>query len=384
MMNSIQNLLDQVAIIGKKHEELLDATGGRFNVFRMCGVDHYENRHSAILAELLRPDGTHGLKETFLACFVGRFCEEGFRRKFDCTKACVATEYATAKHGRMDILIEDQGTKCAIIIENKVYASDGHEQLKGYDSFAKDKYGEGNYVIFYLTLQGDDPSKDSGKGVKYTRISYKDDMIRWLEECVGFAARLPTVRETLFQYINHLKSLTGQDMNAKYKEEVIRLLCENPKNVESAFAIGDSFTEMKNYLVNEVFLPKLTSLCKALNLENTSQKGDMVNTPYTGFSITNPSWRFFQIAFEFGRTGLGNLCIGVIPKERNVKNAETYATLKQRYPKNSNDVWAYYQYFTTYRDWGKDAMLAIHTGTMVDVFKDEIVKLLELTKGLAM
>jgi hypothetical protein len=69
-MDNIRNLLNQVAIISKKNAEILDATGGRFNVFRLCGVDHYENVHSTILAELLNPKGTHGLKEKFLNKFI--------------------------------------------------------------------------------------------------------------------------------------------------------------------------------------------------------------------------------------------------------------------------------------------------------------------------
>ena len=46
----IVNLLNQVTIINKKNTEILDATGGRFNMFRICGVNHYENTHSAIIS----------------------------------------------------------------------------------------------------------------------------------------------------------------------------------------------------------------------------------------------------------------------------------------------------------------------------------------------
>src|SRR5574344_1544185 len=69
-MEKIKNLLNQVSIISKKNAEILDATGGRFNMFRVCGVNHYENTHSAILAELLNPNGTHGLKSKLLECFI--------------------------------------------------------------------------------------------------------------------------------------------------------------------------------------------------------------------------------------------------------------------------------------------------------------------------
>ena len=43
--------------------------GAGFNVFRLCGVDHYETIHSKILAEFLNPQGSHGQRTLFLKCF---------------------------------------------------------------------------------------------------------------------------------------------------------------------------------------------------------------------------------------------------------------------------------------------------------------------------
>lgn len=54
-MENIRNLLNQIKSITNKNDEILDATGARFNMFKICGVNHYENTHSAILAEFLHP-----------------------------------------------------------------------------------------------------------------------------------------------------------------------------------------------------------------------------------------------------------------------------------------------------------------------------------------
>jgi hypothetical protein len=207
-MEKIKNLLNQVTIISKKNAEILDATGGRFNMFRICGVNHYENTHSAILAEFLNPNGTHGLKSQLLECFIETLGEYFTVQFFNYKKARVKTEHST-EEGRIDILIEDNQNK-AIIIENKIYANDQPEQLKRYDRYAK-VYKNG-YQIIYLTLFGYDASKQSGEGVSYLSISYKEIIISWLEKCVGIASRFPIVRETIIQYINHLKQLTNQDM----------------------------------------------------------------------------------------------------------------------------------------------------------------------------
>ena len=178
-MENIKNLLNQVAVISKKNEEILDATGGRFNMFRVCGVNHYENTHSAIIAEFLDPVGTHGLKAKLLECFINMFCNDAIRLGFDYENACVVTESST-NNGRIDILIEDK-KKYAIIIENKIYAGDQLEQLKRYNNFAGNKYGKDNYQIFYLTLWGDDASEQSSKDVVYDYISYQTDIIAWLD-----------------------------------------------------------------------------------------------------------------------------------------------------------------------------------------------------------
>ena len=206
-MENIQNLLNQVAIISNKNTEILDATGGRFNMFGVCGVSHYENTHSAIIAEFLRTDGSHGLKAKLLEYFIKMFCNDALKQDFDCENARVVTEYSVGE-GRIDIVIEDRKNR-AIIIENKIYAGDQWEQLRRYNNFAEVKYGKGNYQIFYLTLRGDDASEQSGQDVDYTCISYETHIIAWLEKCVCAAVRLPIVRETINQYINHLKSLTN-------------------------------------------------------------------------------------------------------------------------------------------------------------------------------
>ena len=54
-MEKIINLLNQVGTINNKNNEILEATGSRFNMFQICGVNHYENTHSAIIAEFLNP-----------------------------------------------------------------------------------------------------------------------------------------------------------------------------------------------------------------------------------------------------------------------------------------------------------------------------------------
>jgi hypothetical protein len=376
-MDNIKNLLNQVAIISKKNAEILDALGGRFNMFKICGVNHYENTHSAILAEFFNPNGTHGLKSKLLKQFIDIFCCDFIKQNFNIENARVFTEYPTSE-GRIDILIIDANNH-AIIIENKIYADDQWEQLKRYNSFAQKEYSNGNYQIFYLTLWGYEASEQSCEGVNYTPISYQTNIILWLEQCVCVAVNFPMVRETINQYINHLKSLTNQDMSTKNKEEVVEVLSNN---IESAFTISENLSNLKNHLINKVFLPQLSSACKELGLENVSEEYDRVNESWSGFQIINPTWNIFKIGFEFEKKGLSDFIIGINHKDNAIRKDDVFEKLKPLFPrKNENWVW---KSFPVFYYWGKEAMIAIQSGEMAKIFKEEIKKILELTKDFEM
>lgn len=253
-MNHMQNLLTQISTMVKKNNEILDASGSRFNMFKVLGVDHYENTHSAIICEFLNTKGSHGLKDLFLMAFINQVLKtdnnfKDFALLFKTESAIAMTEYPT-QHGRIDILIEDNKGH-AIIIENKIYASDQWEQLKRYNQFALDKYHKGNYRIFYLTLYGTEASENSGEGVSYLPISHSEFIIEWLEECVHLATRYPLVRETLIQYSNHLKKLTNQDMDVRINDEIVDMLSK-PENIEAAIVVGRNLAKMKNKLLSEM------------------------------------------------------------------------------------------------------------------------------------
>ena len=69
-MNNLSSLLNRAAILLERNKAVIAEArhrGEEFNVFHLCKVDHYENCHSAILAEFLDPNGSHGQGDTFLA-----------------------------------------------------------------------------------------------------------------------------------------------------------------------------------------------------------------------------------------------------------------------------------------------------------------------------
>jgi len=199
-MQDIQNLLNQVGIIVKKNNEILDATGGRFNIFNIIGIASDEVRlHSALLAELLNPNGSHGMKDAFLIAFVDEMKKVELDSKlaaFDFKSAKVKVEKTIGEvteeeGGRIDIIIEDKN-RYAIIIENKIYAGDQTAQLIRYDNHGKKRFN--GHTILYLTLDGHEASDGSAKNIKYVKISYAIHILHWLESCLSIAVRQPLVR----------------------------------------------------------------------------------------------------------------------------------------------------------------------------------------------
>lgn len=295
-MKELQNLLQQIATITQKNSEILNATGGRFNMFRICGVNHYENTHSAIIAELLNPKGTHSLKSELLEAFLSLIDKDFVPTDFNPSNATVYTEYTTDK-GRIDILIKD-ANKNALIIENKIYAADQYEQLKRYDQFAKKEFKA--YQIYYLTLWGSEASLQSGEGVNYLTISYADTIIRWLDKCIALAARLPLVRETLIQYSNHLKILTNQDMNVKNQEEIVKTLADFG-NLEAVQNVFLNYPKVFDYLAKQYFNPKMEEFAHQKGLIYHYERTDEKNHgSYISFYITKEQWKGkIGIDFDF-------------------------------------------------------------------------------------
>lgn len=337
MINEINNLLNQVAIINKKNEEILDATGSRFNMFKICGVNHYENTHSAIIAEFLNPNGTHGLKSKLLECFI----ETLGIKDFNSSKASVKTEYST-KEGRIDILIKDDQNK-AIIIENKIYGKDQPEQLKRYSRYAQ-KYING-YQILYLTLYGQEASEQSGEGVDYVKISYEKDIINWLESCVSIATRYPIVRETIIQYINHLKQLTNQDMSTKNEEEIKEVLSKI-ENLKAAKAICQNYSATFDVLAKKYFNPKMEEFAKEKALKYTYRTSDET---FIRFDVSILKTNKFRIHFTYSDKGI-MYGFYYFDKEKHI-SIETKNLLHQKIRENDksiipcqNEWWPFYSF----------------------------------------
>ncbi|WP_291094558.1 PD-(D/E)XK nuclease family protein [Empedobacter sp. UBA6745] len=375
-MNKIDQLLNEVKWFNKHKELKTSANGEDFNMFRICGVDHYENTHSAILAEILSPNGTHNFGAKFLEAFIktlkrSDLIEDSF--DFRMQNVSVITENASV-FGRLDILIRNSQSQ-ALLLENKIYAGDQQNQLLRYQNFGKREFGD-QFKLLYLTLQGNESSNADKEVVDYIQVSYSEIILAWLERCIEISARSPIVRETLIQYTNHIKSLTNNTTANTMSQELIDKL-STLENLEAAYTIADNLSKVRNNIINTVLLPQMHEIADELNLIFNSTEGDYVNTSWAGFWFTIPQYKNYNLFMEFGKKGLNNLIIGFVPKS---DNSETSSFIKIKDVVGGGNNRCAFQKFPIHPNWHSYAMKAILTGEMKIIIKDKIQNLLEITK----
>ncbi len=253
-LDTRKQLLSRVGSICKHHKEISRMSGADFNIFRIINVTSDEVKHSAYLAELLNPKGSHGQGDIFLRLFLKKFGIENFHSE---TAIAIVEKHVgpvtETEGGRIDILIGDhRGNQ--IIIENKIYAPDRDNQLIRYSNYNKKH-------LFYLTLYGGDASERSRmnssfsvslkSGEDYKLLSYKTDILEWLELCHKESVSMPLLREGIAHYINLIKHLTGETTNKAMQTEIVDLITESPTNLANAREIANNYTEAQSHLLWE-------------------------------------------------------------------------------------------------------------------------------------
>ena len=151
-----------------------------------------EHRMSAIFADLLRPDGSHGQGTTFLRLFleeIDRGDKDSIRKRscYESLEQCsVSTEYATSGRRLIDIVLK-LGDMW-IGIENKPWAHEQPEQIQDYLRFLQQK--DPRACVLYLSGSGDDAQTISDdERQHYLTIPYGytngngPSVAHWLAEC---------------------------------------------------------------------------------------------------------------------------------------------------------------------------------------------------------
>ena len=174
--NATSALALQRLILDEDLEHLEDLIS-EFNLFDVLKIERRELQHSALLAWLLDPSGSHGLQDYFLRRFLtaaaAKAQDEGITGitpldvdAWDLTNIEVATE----RHN-IDVLLISQEDEFICIIENKIGASEHSDQLNRYLATVEREYEGLTRFPIFLTPDGMEPESDTAE--PYVPLGYE-------------------------------------------------------------------------------------------------------------------------------------------------------------------------------------------------------------------
>jgi hypothetical protein len=244
----------------------------KFNVFSCLYKTTDEvNLHSRFISSLIDPQGSHGLGTEPLKLLLDIL---GSKFPFNKERMEIYPSYYNKKeYKEIDILLIDRNVKYAVIIENKIKARDsnheGEGQLERYyrQIIEEDKIPQENVEVYYLTLDGHEPSQESvSTSSKYKDlpdivqcITYGVEITQWLGLCLQIACTKPYIRETIAQYLNLIKQMVN-DTEIEDRLEIIKAISKNDDTLASAKLLFDNYKHIQWHTIFDLFNDFYTEL----------------------------------------------------------------------------------------------------------------------------
>lgn len=257
----MEKFLYNLKLIYNKYK-VMDSLKSDFNVFDLI-INPYDevHLHSRMIYSILTE---RKFQKQFLMSFLNSIdvsLPEDF--SFSDFKNISVEKEKAISNGRVDLFIsfKIKNISYNVLIENKLLAGDQPEQMNKYLSYMNSSYPNDNNYVCYLTLDGSAPSEDSTKRLDEIKlISYDNEIMNWIEDCIKIASREPGVREVLIQYSSLLERLTGKDVD--FIMELKEYLLEDPEN----FIIANSMIPALNDAKAELQFRFWTKLEESLDL----------------------------------------------------------------------------------------------------------------------
>jgi hypothetical protein len=193
-------------VVDNRDLERLESLLSQFNVFEAVGVVRQELRHSDFLAFMLDARQTHGLGDVFMRRLLQGAVQRGTATSssisaidldvWDLTGAEVRREWHN-----IDILITDAANQLAVIIENKVDASEHSGQLNRYRKMIAHEHPGFRVLALFLTPDGEDPTDDAYIPIDYGLVC---DVVERLRESRGPSLD-PDIRTLMAHYTQMLR-----------------------------------------------------------------------------------------------------------------------------------------------------------------------------------
>ncbi len=205
LVSNFPRVKEGYLLFKKSREQHARTEAPDFNIFSLLRLEYEEVRfHSALIAHLLNPRGSHGQQSVFLEEFWKKVAPKSLlqlKNHFDFAKWRISTEKFTIK-GNLDIVIESPADRILCVIENKVRASEGDDQLERYRDWLNIQrhYPRNRRLLFYLT-PGGRISESLDDASSYTCLSYNSHLRKWLESAIS-RIRAPKVKMIIEQYLS--------------------------------------------------------------------------------------------------------------------------------------------------------------------------------------
>ena len=281
-MEDIQQLLNDFEILINGHLAQLFSLLGNNNIKNICHeyehnaaarkvdiglnlfaliseIYHRENFHSDILKLFLDSNGKHNEGDKYLQLFLDLLRKSRPELKIGEYKNSVIFR----EKGRIDLLICDENSKTAIIIENKINnAVDMERQLPRYLEDVTSK-GYTCEAIVYLRLnKKSHPSTDNWKDEDFTEVSKRlieinacdESNLDLLNGWIYKAEKQTTHIDALLilrQYGTLIKHLGGNVMNKEIMEKFYAEMLKG-ENYKTALSLTNMMSDMPKYRLENI------------------------------------------------------------------------------------------------------------------------------------
>lgn len=148
----------------------------RFNVFEAMGALRSELRHSNFLSYVLSPSRNHALGprplQALLRAIVSRMpANQRPVRPLEIVVGDLDGAIVYRERANFDLLIEIRALNLVVLIENKIGASAGKDQLARYRRTVKAMYPDRRRLLVFLTPDGSDPMEEEFVAFDYGSLA---------------------------------------------------------------------------------------------------------------------------------------------------------------------------------------------------------------------
>ena len=283
---ALSTMLADITAVRQRSELLQRYKGYGFNLIRLLGAKTDEVKICRLLYELLSPNGSHSQGSKFLRLFYSMVLDKKFSGA-EINSSQVFREYTIQKQRRIDLFIHT--THYDIPIEVKIHAGDQEDQCKDYFQYAKAPDGE-EPTMYYLTLDGHDPSGDSTGNTNphVIPISFANNVIPWLDACAKAVLDTTRLRESILQIKQVLEEVCGI-MNDEEQKGIEAVLKKSFDNFQSAEKISDTMRQLKDEMLMKIFHEIEKKVQQATNQTRLINKYDYTQRASSFYTRKYPS-----------------------------------------------------------------------------------------------